>query len=216
MGCGEGDTLAFLEETRGVAGVGLDRSEELLRRGREKRPRLDLRRGEMETLDFPSFEFDAVVMECSLSLSSMQLESLHEAWCVLKKGGKLILADLYVTDPDPAAVARAREEARNARNAPREEGDCERGRGAPSEYCLSGAFVKESLCEAFDELGFELLLWRDETELLRAFVAEKIFEHGSLAAFWRSALPPGADENDFCRAPVSAKNIGYFLAVLMK
>jgi ubiquinone/menaquinone biosynthesis C-methylase UbiE len=182
-GCGEGDTLAFLERTYGINGVGIDRSEELLRRGREKYPRLDLRRGEMETPDFPSSEFDGAIMECVLSLSDSRLESLREVRRLLKKGGKLIIADLYVIDPDPEAVARAR---------------------------------KDSLAEAFDEQGFELLLRRDKTELLRSFVAEKIFEYGSLAAFWRAALPPGAQESDFCRVPVSAKNIGYFLAVLMK
>jgi SAM-dependent methyltransferase len=216
VGCGEGDTLEFLEKTYGVTGVGVDMSEDLLRRGRERRPGLDLRRGEMEMLDFPSFEFDGVIMECALSLSTLQLESLHEAWCVLKKGGKLIIADLYAIDPDPEAVARARATAIDARSAPHEEGDCERERTAPSEYCLSGAFVKESLVEAFGEIGFELLFWRDRTELLRSFVAEKVFEHGSLDAFWRATLPPGAEGTDFCRAPGSAKNTGYFLAVLMK
>ncbi|MDR1245715.1 MAG: methyltransferase domain-containing protein [Clostridiales Family XIII bacterium] len=215
-GCGEGDTLAFLERTYGVNGTGIDRSDGLLRRGREKHPGLDLRSGETELLDFPSFEFDGVIMECVLSLSSLQLESLHETWCVLKKGGKLILADLYIIDPDPAEAARARKEAEDARRAPHKEGDCERERNAPSEYCLSGAFVVESLFEAIDEVGFERLSWSDKTPALRAFAAEKIFEYGSLADFWRATLPPGETEPGFCRASASAKNIGYFLAVLRK
>lgn len=215
-GCGEGDTLAFLERTYGVKGTGIDRSDELLRRGREKYPELDLRRGETELLDFSSFEFDGVVMECVLSLSSLQLESLHEAWCVLKKGGKLILTDLYIIDPDPAEAARVRKEAEEARRAPHKEGDCERERNAPSEYCLSGAFITESLLEALHEVGFERLFWSDKTPALRAFAAEKVFEYGSLAAFWQATLPPGEAESSFCRASASAKNIGYFLAVLKK
>jgi ubiquinone/menaquinone biosynthesis C-methylase UbiE len=181
-GCGEGDTLAFLEDAYGVTCTGIDRSSEIIQRGREKHPLLDLREGEMEFLDFPSLEFDGVVMECALSLSSMRLEALHEAWCVLKKGGKLIITDLY----------------------------------APSGHGLPGAFAAESLFADFDELGFERLLWSDKTPVLHAFAAEKVFEYGSLAAFWEATLPPGAAESDFCRAPASAKELGYFLAVLKK
>ncbi|MDR2770823.1 MAG: class I SAM-dependent methyltransferase, partial [Clostridiales Family XIII bacterium] len=75
-GCGEGDTLAWLEENYGVKGTGIDSADELLRRGRERHPGLDLRRGEMELLDFSSFEFDGVILECVLSLSPLQLEAL--------------------------------------------------------------------------------------------------------------------------------------------
>ncbi|MDR2296616.1 MAG: class I SAM-dependent methyltransferase [Clostridiales Family XIII bacterium] len=216
-GCGEGDTSAFLERAYGVKVTGIDSSEALLRRGRERHPGLDLRHGEMEMLDFPSFEFDGLILECVLSLSPMQLEVLHEAWCVLKRGGKLILADLYRPNPDPAAVARAREAAREARRRPHEAGDCERDRDAPSEYCLAGAFVMDSLREAFAEIGFETLFWSDKTETLRAFAAEKILAHGSLEAFWQSVLPPGADGDRFCRADVrDAKGLGYFLTILKK
>ncbi|MDR1574280.1 MAG: class I SAM-dependent methyltransferase [Clostridiales Family XIII bacterium] len=215
-GCGEGDTSAFLEMTYGLKCTGIDRSEALLRRGRERRPGLDLRLGEMELLDFPSLSFDGVIMECSLSLSPLQLEALHEAWCVLKKGGKLIVADLCRINPDPAEVARAREAARELRRRPHTEGDCERDRNLPSEYCLDGVFVTESLREAFAEAGFETLLLSDKTEALRAFATEKIFEYGSLEAFWRAVLPPGAEVCEFCRASAPAKDLGYFLAVLRK
>jgi SAM-dependent methyltransferase len=215
-GCGEGDTLAWLEKTYGVKGTGIDSADELLRRGREKYPGLDLRRGETEMLDFPSLEFDGVIMECVLSLSPLQLEALHEAWCVLKKGGKLILTDLYLLNPDPAEVARARGEAADARRRPHKEGDCDRDRDAPSEYCLNGAFVMESLQNAFDEVGFETLLWSDKTGALRAFAAEKVFEYGSLEAFWQAVSPPGAHVNAFCRASAPAKDLGYFLTVLRK
>ncbi|MDR2089331.1 MAG: class I SAM-dependent methyltransferase [Clostridiales Family XIII bacterium] len=216
VGCGEGAALAWLEGTYGVKCTGIDSSDALLRRGRELRPGLDLRRGEMEMLDFPSFAFDGVIMECALSLSPMQLEALHEAWCVLKKGGRLIVADLCRLDPDPAEVARVRAEARKLRRAPHAEGDCERDRNAPSEYCLEGAFVVESLREAFGEAGFEILFFGDKTEVLRGFAAEQIFAHGSWEAFWRAALPPGEEIGRFCRAPARTKDLGYFLAVLRK
>ena len=217
LGCGEGDALAMLEKTYGVRGTGIDGSDALLRRGRERHPELDLRRGEMEMPDFPSFEFDGVILECALSLSPLQLEVLHEAWCVLKRGGKLILADLYRINPDPVAVARAREEAEEIRRRPHAEGDCERDRNAPSPYCLAGVFVMDSLREAFAEIGFETLFWGDKTEMLRTFAAEKIFAHGSWEAFWQAVLPPGADASRFCRAAAhEAKDLGYFLTVLRK
>jgi uncharacterized phage protein gp47/JayE len=74
----------------------------------------------------------------------------------------------------------------------------------------------ESLFDAFREAGFGLIHHSDRTADLRAFAAEKIFEYGSLEAFWETVLPPGAGESDCCRASASAKNIGYFLAVLKK
>jgi SAM-dependent methyltransferase len=216
IGCGAGDTLAWLEQTYGVKGVGIDGAGELLRLGRERHPDLDLRRGDMELLDFESLTFDGVIMECVLSTADLLIEALHEAWCVLKKGGKLIIADLCRINPDPAEVARAREAARTLRQRPHAAGDCERDRGTPSEYCLGGAFVAESLREAFAELGFETLLWRDKTEALRSFAAEQLFAHGSWEAYWQAILPPGEDASRFCRVSATAKDIGYFLAVLKK
>ncbi|MDR3295686.1 MAG: class I SAM-dependent methyltransferase [Clostridiales Family XIII bacterium] len=214
-GCGEGDTLAFLEKTLGICGTGIDISAELLDKGKEKYPALDLRRGEMEMLEFPSCTFDGVIMECTLSLSVLQPEALHEAWCVLKKGGWLIVTDLYDRNPDPAEFARARQEAMAAHAKPHEKGDCERDRETPSEYCLNGVFVKEALLEACAETGFEVAAWRDKTSFLRDFAAGKIFEHGSMEAYWKSVLPEGAEPSRFCKADAGG-NLGYFLMVLRK
>jgi SAM-dependent methyltransferase len=214
-GCGEGDTLAYLAENYAARGIGIDASRALAARGKEKRPTLDLRWGEMETLDFPSCAFDAVIMECALSLSGMQLEALHEAWCVLKKGGSLIITDLYVRDPDPSEAAKARREAASARARPHAEGDCGRNRELPSEYCLNGAFVKEGLLEACAEAGFARMAWLDRTAFLDSFAAEKIFEYGSMAAYWEAVLPEGADLNRFFGA-AAAKNLGYFLLTAKK
>ncbi|MDR1571284.1 MAG: class I SAM-dependent methyltransferase [Clostridiales Family XIII bacterium] len=216
-GCGEGDALAFLKERFGLDGVGIDAFGELLDRGRERHPGLDLRLGEMTGLDFPSYAFDGVIMECSLSLCGMQEEALHEAYCVLKKGGKLIIADLYVREPDMREAERARREARDFRMRPHAEGDCGRNEGAPPEYCLGGAFVADYLIEACLDTGFENPAWSDRTALLNSFVAEKLFEYGSLAEYWRSILPSGAGLDRLCRASGGAGGkLGYFLMTLDK
>jgi ubiquinone/menaquinone biosynthesis C-methylase UbiE len=215
-GCGEGCTLAYLERRIGAHGVGVDMSADMVARGRAKHPGLDLRAGVMELLEFPSFEFDGVIMECSLSLSPNKLEALHEAYCVLKRGGWLIVSDLYDKEPDPSAVAKARREAAAFRARPRREGDCGRDEAAPDEYCLGGAFVKEWLFEACHEAGFNRVAWIDKSEALAQFVAGKIFECGSLGAYWESLRAPGAEGGCFCAAAPRSGKLGYFLMTLRK
>ena len=95
IGCGEGDTVAHLMEL-GMEAEGIDMSLKMLNAAKEKHPGINVKMGDGEFLDdYSSYTFDAITMECVLSLINIPDEALHEAWCVLKKGGKLIISDLY-------------------------------------------------------------------------------------------------------------------------
>ncbi len=104
VGCGLGSTLAHLEKVFDIRGIGIDVSKAILVRGRNLHPELDLREGAGEELEFQSLSFDGVLMECTLSLFRNQPEALHEAYCVLKHGGKLIVSDFYLRDPDDSLI----------------------------------------------------------------------------------------------------------------
>lgn len=98
IGCGDGSTLACLKDEYEINAVGIDKSSALIKQGQEKYKNIDLQEGEADFLDFPSLSFDAVVMECILSVIEMKVEALHEAYCLLRNGGKLIVTDLFGDD----------------------------------------------------------------------------------------------------------------------
>jgi SAM-dependent methyltransferase len=193
VGCGEGESLSWLRERFGVCGVGIDKSEEMIRRGKERDATLDLRVGEADFLEFPSRSFDAVLMECVLSLVERQTEALHEAWCVLKPGGVLILSDLCFR-PKQAAESGAEQEL----------------------LAADGIFHVDALIRACETLGFTCLMRQDKSKELDAFVAEKIFEYGSLQAYFAAILPEGEDPACYCKADMQSRKPGYFLLVMEK
>jgi len=95
VGCGEGDTVALLAREFGYNAIGVDLSSKLIVRARGRFPGLDFRCMEAEFLDFESNTFDAVLMECSLSVFRLHEDAAFEAYCLLKPGGKLIITDLF-------------------------------------------------------------------------------------------------------------------------
>ena len=113
--------------------------------------------------DYMSFTFDGIMMECSLSTFPQPDEALHEVYCVLKKGGRLIITDYYEKEPDSKQVqAVAIEAARQAR-IPHSEGDCEEGTVSHfTDFCFEGAFYKDPLQRMLeDELGLRVLSFED-------------------------------------------------------
>ena len=215
IGCGEGDTAAFLSKEWDMDVEGIDRSREMIRRADEKHPDLKLQFGEADFLEFPSLQFDAVLMECVFSLTYLKTEVFHEIYCVLKKGGKFIVTDLYNRDPDPDKVKAAMAEVAKALKTPKREGQCEE-RSIPPEYMLDRVFIKEELIRGADDNGFIVELWEDKSEALHSFVAEKILEYGSLCKYFEEAVPANEPMECFCAVPENSKNTGYFLLILKK
>jgi ubiquinone/menaquinone biosynthesis C-methylase UbiE len=221
MGCGEGDTAALLARDFGFEATGIDASYKLIEKGKKKYPDLDLRRMEAEHLEFESRSFDAVFMECSLSVMRIQEDAAFEAYCVLKPGGKLIITDLYIRDPEPAAVAAMLAKAKEKTARPRVEGDCGENT-RPSFVMLDGAFVVDELAAMLEELGFELEYFENVSDVLMEFAAQVFMEHGSLAAYFESVVPEGEDPAAYyaCAAfgdgTKCPKKLGYFLMILKK
>jgi SAM-dependent methyltransferase len=186
IGCGLGETMEFLEEEYGYECSGIDLSMARIKEGKTRNPNLNLKYGDGEFLDdFTSFSFDGVLMECTLSLINLPDEALHEAYCVLKKGGKLFLSDLYVKDPDPGFVSAHQIEAERQKRKPHKEGECgtdceEEHRNRLSGFRASGRFLKEPLLAQLEELGYRNIVWEGCSLELDNFVAEKLMRDGTL------------------------------------
>lgn len=203
IGCGDGTAAEYIQDKYGYRMTGIDLNLAKISEGKERNCGLDLRMGDGEFLDeFPSFSFDGVMMECTLSLINLPDEALHEAYCVLKKGGKLFISDLYLKNPDPKQVQAIKIEADRQAKIPHKEGDCDEDKMRFVDFRFEGAFIKEPLIRYMEEVGFTVKAFEDRSADLDTYVAETILQEGSL---------------DNCiTCAKGKKGIGYFLLVAEK
>lgn len=215
IGCGYGDTAEFLTKEMGMEVIGIDQSKELVKKAQEKYPDIQIQFGEADFLEFTSYEFDAVIMECVFSVAYLKTEVLHEIYCVLKKGGSLIISDLYNKDPNPEKVKKAMDDVKKALTTPKEEGSCA-DQTIPPEFMVDGAFIKDELIKGAEDAGLKLESWEDKSSELASFVGEKIMEYGTLEKYFEEIVPPADTKDCFCKASESNKDLGYFMMILKK
>jgi SAM-dependent methyltransferase len=90
VGCGTGVALRVAAD-RGARVSGLDASEALARRARERVPEADIRVGDMESLPFGDDAFDLVTGFNSFFFASDIVSALREARRVAKPGGSVLI-----------------------------------------------------------------------------------------------------------------------------
>lgn len=173
VGCGRGETVNYLVNRRGMKAEGIDINLSAIAEAKERFPGIDVKFGDGEFLDdYMSFTFDGIFMEHTLGRINMPDEALHEACCVMKKGGKLIVADLYEKDPDPALMRAVRIEADRLSRIPHQEGDCENRRMKFVDFRFAGAFYREPLLRQLKETGFHIIAFEDRTEDLEEYLTD--------------------------------------------
>ena len=110
VGCGTGKAVAELN-ARGLLVTGVDRSEDMLARARQRFPRGDFRAASAEALPFASGSLQAYRAERLYTHIAQPLGALAEAQRVLAPGGRLVLvdpeSDLIVVDSDDRPMARS-------------------------------------------------------------------------------------------------------------
>ena len=153
IGCGYGDTAAYLEDEYGFSVTGIDKSAETIIQTKQKHSGLQFMEGNGQCLEFESLTFDCVLIGCTLSLMQNPAKSMREAFRVLKEKGYLIIHDLYVSHP----VGRSFE--------------------VNSAHVVNGALILSDISAVLDELGFEVILFEDRESDLHSFAAMQIF-HG--------------------------------------
>lgn len=93
VGCGEGRFCRMLR-TKGVAATGIDPTQALLQKARERDPDGDYRQGRAEALEFDDESFDLVVSYLTLIDIPDIRQAIPQMVRVLKPGGTLLIANL--------------------------------------------------------------------------------------------------------------------------
>lgn len=89
MGAGDGEAVSFMR-SMGIAARGIDID-----------PRsMAVEQGDLLKTSFPDESFDAVLSQCSFFVSNDQSGALREAYRLLRRGGKLLLSDVFFTGPE--------------------------------------------------------------------------------------------------------------------
>ena len=205
VGCGYGDTVAFLNSDYGFSVTGLDKSAEAICIAKKNHPGLEFMEGDGQWLDFDSLSFDCVLMECTLSLMPNPVESIHEAFCVLKEGGYLVAHDLYLPNPSEEEleiITRIKKSAVEEKK----EGSCNVER--PLSCTVNGALVLTDIYAALDELNFNKILFEDRKADLDSFAASMIFG---------GEYTSGGNGLNYYPGPKQGKSkVSYFLMIARK
>ena len=192
LGCGYGMTVKFLRNRYGIEAIGIDLSTVLLGQGKKLTNDLHLIQAAGEALPVADYTIDSVFAECSLSEMHYADSVITEINRILTPGGKLCISDIYIRNPEHATALR------NIQN-----------RG-----CISGALTYAELLQKLTHNGYNVLIWEDQSILLKEFIARFIMEHGSINTFWQMA-PCGEDGEQLLTA-IKKAGLGYYMLIAEK
>ena len=136
--------------------IGVDMTPEMLEKARENAGKsgyknVEFRLGEIENLPVADGCVDTIISNCVINLSPDKERVFHEAFRVLKPGGRLMVSDIVLLEELPAAVQKS---------------------VAAYISCLAGASRKEKYLDAIKNAGFAEVRVVDETSFGTEFISD--------------------------------------------
>ena len=171
IGCGPGTTLQYLIHRRKCIACGVDISTQMLSQCHG----LPVIQADADNLPFIGECLDGIFCECAMSLLALPARALKEFHRVLRPSGWLVLADIYLRNPQPETAFPASPAA-----------------------CLSGAVSRAVRESQITGCGFEIISWEDHTRYLTELSARMVWNLGSRKLLM-DLLLPGIDPAETCR-----------------
>lgn len=194
VGSGTSVTLKYLAEQKEFNGVGLDLSIQMLRMGHSQFPDLNQVQADCSRIPLANASEGAILMECALSLTGISVDALTEFKRVLVPGGKLIVTDVYIRELADRADLNCLSTVR----------------------CLKGVMTAEAIQRVVAASGFKLLVWQDQTNMFKQWLARMVFQLGSLDAFYRQLASCERDAESLGMALGKKIKLGYYLLIAEK
>jgi ubiquinone/menaquinone biosynthesis C-methylase UbiE len=191
LGCGQGATVRYLDQTHGLNAVGIDPSQKLLAMARKNNPDKSFLVGSGEAIPFPDDLFQGVLSECTLSLMTDMTAALKEVYRVMKNNGTFFITDVYARNPDSLEAIKNHQ----------------------FKSCMRGLYDLKQFQADVTSAGFEIVLLEDHSALLKKLLVKTIFEFGSMSAFWQKT--GGACTVGFQEALKMCKP-GYYMMIARK
>lgn len=111
LGSGAGFDAFLAARQVGPTGrvVGVDMTDAMLEKARENAQNagienVEFRKGQIEALPLEDESVDAIISNCVINLSPEKDRVYREAWRVLRPGGRIMVSDIVLDRPLPAAV----------------------------------------------------------------------------------------------------------------